>query len=73
MFMITAGNMMEILKDVPPDTPIILHIEVKDMAYNSRTAKYITHQKQGPYDGGCAIKNAIARNGGAIVISDWKF
>lgn len=71
--MITAGNMMEILKDVPPDTPIILHIEVKDRAYDSHTAKYITNRKHGPYDGNCVIENAIANNGGAVVISDWKF
>lgn len=71
--MITAGNMMEILKDVPLDTPIVLHIEVKDKAYNSHTAKYITDRKHGPYDGGSAIKDAITNNGGVVVISDWKF
>jgi hypothetical protein len=71
--MLIAKDLKEILKNVPDDAPIIIHIEVKDNAYEGHTAKYITDASDGPYDGNCCIDDAVAAHGSAVVISDWKF
>ena len=71
--MFTVKDLKKILESAPDDAPVLAHIEVKDRAYNGYTAKYITNNEDGPYDGSGLIKKAIESNGGAVVISDWRF
>ena len=71
--MVIVGDLKKIIENLPDDTPVVLHIESKDLAYDSYTAKYITNRKHGPYDGGYTIEHAIARKGGVLIISDWRF
>lgn len=71
--MLTVKDLKEILENAPDDAPILIHIEVKDNAYESHTAKYVTNAEDGPYDGAGEIDCAIYNHGGAVVISDWEF
>lgn len=71
--MLTVKDLKEILANAPDNAPVLIHIEVKDNAYEGHTAKYITNEADGPYDGNGYIEDAINTSGGAIVISDWKF
>ena len=71
--MLIAKDLKEILENAPDNAPVLIHIEVKDNAYEGHTAKYITDASDGPYDGNCCIDDAIYAHGGAVVISDWKF
>jgi hypothetical protein len=71
--MLIAKDLKEVLANVPDDAPVIIHVEVKDNAYEGHTAKYITNPEDGPYDGNGCIDDAIDKYNGAVVISDWKF
>ena len=71
--MMTVKELRNILNGAPDDAPVLIHIEVKDGAYEGHTAKYITNKADGPYDGSRCIMSAINEFGGAVVISDWKF
>lgn len=68
--MLTAKKLKEILENAPDNAPVLVHIEVKDNAYEGHTAKCITNYEDGPYDGNGCIEHAIANNGGAFIISD---
>ena len=71
--MLTAKDLKEMLKGVPDNAPIIIHTSSRGRGHDGHTAKYITDDKNAPYDGNMCIEDAIATSGGAVVISDWEF
>ena len=71
--MLTVGKLKEILKDVPDNTEVVMHLESKGgRAHEIYMGKHITDAEEAPYDGNCLIEVCIGQTGGVLVLSDWK-
>lgn len=71
--MLTVGKLKEILKDVPDNTEVVIHLDSKGgRAYEVYMGKHITETEKAPYDGNGLIEVCIGQAGGVLVLSDWK-
>ena len=68
--MLTVGKLKELLENVPNNTEVLMHSEVRDRAYEITFGKHITNFEEAPYDGNGLIEICISQANGVFVLSD---